>query len=315
MGKSSSPSSPDTAGAARETAAGNLKVAQAAASANRVNQSSPWGSLQYSQSGTDAQGNPTYTATQSLPGELQGTAQNLMGNVASNFSTPFDTSQLPALQVNPGQTAQDAIMARLNPQFDRQQSQLETKLANQGIAPGTEAWKNAEYDLNTARNDAMTQAALQGINVGQGARQQALQEQSFLRNEPLNAMQALKSGTQLTPYSGGQQATTQGPDILGAQQAKYAADLGSSNAQNAQTNSLMNTGLMAYAAYMMSDRRLKRNIKKVGKTPSGLNIYSYDYIWGEPSIGVMADEVEKVIPEAVAVHPSGYKMVNYAKVH
>lgn len=249
MGKSSSPSSPDTVGAARETSQGNIAAAREAAAANRVNQVSPWGSLQYSQGGTDAYGNPTYTATQSLPEELQGTAQNLMGNVASNFSTPFDTSQLPALQINPGQTAQDAIMARLNPQFDRQSQQLETKLANQGIAPGTEAWKNAQYDLSTARNDAMTQAALQGINVGQGARQQALQEQSFLRNEPLNAMQALKSGTQLTPYSGSPQATTQGPDILGAQQAKYATDVGATNAQNAQTTGLMSSGLMAYAAY------------------------------------------------------------------
>lgn len=249
MGKSSSPSSPDTVGAANATAQGNIAAAREAAAANRVNQVSPWGSLQYSQSGTDAYGNPTYTANQSLPGELQGTAKNLMGNVANNFSTPFDTSQLPELQINPGQTAQDAIMSRLNPQFDRQQQQLETKLANQGIAPGTEAWKNSQYDLNVARNDAMTQAALQGINVGQGARQQALQEQSFLRNEPLNAMQALKSGTQITPYSGTPQATTQGPDILGAQQAKYATDVNSANAQNAQTTGLMSSGLMAYAAY------------------------------------------------------------------
>jgi hypothetical protein len=26
----------------------------------------------------------------------------------------------------------------------------------------------------------------------------------------------------------------------------------------------------------------------------------------------MADEVEQVMPEAVSVHPDGYKMVNYA---
>ena len=39
-------------------------------------------------------------------------------------------------------------------------------------------------------------------------------------------------------------------------------------------------------------------------------LYEYD-IFGERQQGVMADEVEKVMPEAVLMHPSGYKMVNY----
>lgn len=249
MGKSSAPAAPDTVGAAQATAEGNIKAAQAAAAANRVNQVGPWGNLSYSQSGTDSQGNPTWTATQSLPEDIQAALPGLTGNVAQNIGQAFDTSQLPELQINPGQTAQDAIMARLTPQFERRQQQLETQLANQGIAPGTEAWKNAQYDLNTARTDAETQAALQGIGVGQSARQQALQEQSFLRNEPLNMMQALKSGTQVGGFNPAQQATTPGADILGAQQSKYAADVGATNAQNAQSTGLMSSGLMAVAAY------------------------------------------------------------------
>lgn len=249
MGKSSAPSAPDTVGAARETAESQLQVSREATAANRVNQSGPWGSLQYTQGGTDAYGNPTYTAVQTLPENIQAALPSLTGNVAQNIGQQIDTSKLPELQINPGQTAQDAIMARLTPQFERRQQQLETQLANQGIAPGTEAWKNAQYDLNTARTDAETQAALQGINVGQSARQQALQELSFLKNDPLNTMQALKSGTQLTPFSGTPQATTPGADILGAQQAQYATQVGANNAQNAQTNQLLSSGLMAYAAY------------------------------------------------------------------
>jgi hypothetical protein len=34
-------------------------------------------------------------------------------------------------------------------------------------------------------------------------------------------------------------------------------------------------------------------------------------LWGEPFAGVMADEVEQVMPEAIVMHPSGFKMVNY----
>jgi hypothetical protein len=43
-----------------------------------------------------------------------------------------------------------------------------------------------------------------------------------------------------------------------------------------------------------------------------MNIYSWDYVWGEHSRGVMADEVEEIMPEAVVMHPTGFKMVNYS---
>lgn len=59
---------------------------------------------------------------------------------------------------------------------------------------------------------------------------------------------------------------------------------------------LANAGAVAYA----SDRRLKKNIKLVGKTDSGLNIYSFQYKSGGGTVlGVMADEVEQVRPAAV----------------
>lgn len=63
-------------------------------------------------------------------------------------------------------TATDAIMSRLNPQIDRQHNQLSTQLANQGIAQGSEAYKNAMTDQSYHDNDLMTQAGLQGINLG-----------------------------------------------------------------------------------------------------------------------------------------------------
>ena len=62
---------------------------------------------------------------------------------------------------------------------------------------------------------------------------------------------------------------------------------------------------------MMSDRRLKRNIKQIGKTKSGYNIYSWDYVWGAPGVGVMADEVPK---EWVHRMPSGFDAVDYSLV-
>jgi len=76
---------------------------------------------------------------------------------------------------------------------------------------------------------------------------------------------------------------------------------------------VLGAGIGTYAAYK-SDRRLKKNIKKVGQLENGLNVYSFNYIWGQPAIGVMADEVEKVIPEAVMVDIDGFKAVDYGRV-
>ena len=63
---------------------------------------------------------------------------------------------------------------------------------------------------------------------------------------------------------------------------------------------------------LASDRRLKKNIKRIGTHVLGIGLYTWDYLWGQPFSGVMADEVEQVMPEAVVTHPSGFKMVNYS---
>lgn len=68
-----------------------------------------------------------------------------------------------------------------------------------------------------------------------------------------------------------------------------------------------------------SDRSLKENIVRIGDHALGFNLYLFDYKTAYRDeygfgrqFGVMADEVETVMPEAVSVHPDGYKTVNYA---
>ena len=69
----------------------------------------------------------------------------------------------------------------------------------------------------------------------------------------------------------------------------------------------------------VSDKNAKENIVRRGDHPLGIGLYLFDYKaeyrqqWGQcRQFGVMAQEVEAVIPEAIYVHPDGYKMVNYA---
>ena len=68
-----------------------------------------------------------------------------------------------------------------------------------------------------------------------------------------------------------------------------------------------------------SDRAIKENIVMIGQHPLGIGLYLFDYKaeycdrWGAGrQFGVMADEVETVMPEAVSTHVDGYKLVDYA---
>ena len=73
------------------------------------------------------------------------------------------------------------------------------------------------------------------------------------------------------------------------------------------------------ARAMASDRHVKENITCIGSHPLGVRVYLFDYkpefrnTWGHGrQFGVMADEVESVLPNAVCMHPDGYKLVNYS---
>lgn len=69
------------------------------------------------------------------------------------------------------------------------------------------------------------------------------------------------------------------------------------------------------AGIAASDRRLKTNVRKIGKLRNGLGLYTYDYINGSgPFVGVMADEVREIMPEALGPVIGGYDTVDYDKI-
>jgi hypothetical protein len=167
-------------------------------------------------------------------------------------------------------------------------------------------------------NQAQEAQFNQGLASGQFANQahaQALQEQDYAKNAPLNMLLALKSGNQVqTPQFINAATGTQiqpapiynaTADGYNAQMQKYQADL------QAQGGFLSGLASLGSAAILASDRRLKTNINLIGQRPDGLNLYSYDYIWGQPAVGVMADEVAVLRPEALGPVVGGYATVNY----
>jgi hypothetical protein len=77
-------------------------------------------------------------------------------------------------------------------------------------------------------------------------------------------------------------------------------------------------GMSGGGAAAASDRRVKRDITRIGSLPSGLPAYTFAYIWDEPGAplhtGVMAQEAAELFPDAVSTHAHGYLMVDYSKV-
>jgi len=172
---------------------------------------------------------------------------------------------------------------------------------------------------NQAQNQNFSQA-LANAQLQNAAQQQQLEQNAYLYNQPLNTLNAIRTGSQVqnpTFTNVPQQQTTAGPNYLGAAQSQYGSALNGYNAQQGANSNfmggLMNLGGSLGSAYLLSDRRLKSNIVQVSTHSLGFGIYDYE-IFGQRVRGVMADEVEKIIPDAVITSGSGYKMVDYGRL-
>lgn len=255
------PQAPDYKALAEQTSKGNLDMARLALAANRVNQNTPFGGLSYSQTGTDAYGNPTYTATQTLSpeqqaiynrqsgltGDILSAAQGGMGNVYNSLlQGGVDQSKLAQTGINPGETYSDAIMRRLQPQLQMEKGQFDAQMANQGIAPGTEAYNNAKRQFDQTQNDKLTSAVVGGFQTGLAANQQGFNQAQSNLNTPINLVNALRTGSGITNASyvnPASMATVAGPDYLNAGTQGYNAAMNNYNAQMANSGGFLG-GLM-----------------------------------------------------------------------
>lgn len=149
-------------------------------------------------------------------------------------------------------------------------------------------------------------------------RQQALNELLQNRSQPIDEVSALMGGSQVAKpsWTATPSSTIQPANLEGLVQSNYAAK---SQQYAGMLGGLASLGGTA-AKFAFSDERLKEDVQKVGEDPdTGLGIYKYRYKEGTGlggglmQLGVMAQEVEKKNPGAVATHKSGFKMVNYDK--
>lgn len=153
------PADPNTVAANQQTI--NTQAGATQQAASNVNQTTPFGSLSYQQTGTGPGGVPLYTATTSLSPQMQGIVNTLQGGTQGLLSNANYGSQSPADAIG-GMTSGatkdllDKETSYLNPFFTQQSSQLDTKLKNQGLDPSQPAYQQAMNNLLQSQNQGVT---------------------------------------------------------------------------------------------------------------------------------------------------------------
>lgn len=257
MGKSQD--APDPYATAAAQTQSNEATAKYNAALNRVSTYTPYGNQVYSQTGTDSSGAPMWRsdislapqAQQELDNELaQNTQISKIGTqlgqqIGDNLSQPMSN------EAQTRQAAQDAYYGReaqyLDPQWSQGQSDLDAKLANQGIVQGSAAYERAQGDFGRQKQLAYSDARDAAIGQGATAQAQAISNDLNVRNAPVNELASVRSATPITnptfPTVPG--ATAAGTDISGDIYKAY--QLNSAN-QNNFMNGLFSLGAAALMA-------------------------------------------------------------------
>ena len=168
-----------------------------------------------------------------------------------------------------------------------------------------------ELELRARQQQAGLLGGLQGQQVqGLGLLGQAGAQQQGLQQRAIDAQRGEF-----------QRALGYGPQQIGLLQGGMGTPLISQTTTGQQktgSGDILGTAAQLAGMYFMSDERLKENIKPIGKSENGHNVYTWD--WNDkakelgvndPTTGVLAQEVMKYMPEAVSKHANGYYMVNY----
>ena len=210
MGKrSSAPKPPDPRETSAAQTATNVGTAIANNAMGMVDQYTPEGSLTHQQTGTTQWHDPytgktynipTYSATTELSPEAQGiydtnleTQQNL-ATVGADQSAFLEDYMSQPFQYEAGdhEAWATGLYDDLNREgIERDRAALDTRLVNQGLTPGSEAYDAAMGNLLDSQGDARSRFLLDSFNTGFSTAQAQ-------RNQPINEITALLSGSQVS---------------------------------------------------------------------------------------------------------------------
>jgi hypothetical protein len=180
-----------------------------------------------------------------------------------------------------------------------------------GLASNTynQQFSNALNSYNANLSPLMSLLSMgqnSAAGIGQGA-----------YNSSVNAGNAIAQGT----IGSGQQAGATMNSILGLLGGVNQGFSTTGTPANGSTPGTAGAGGLMNIYNMLSDIRAKENIEFRGYTPKGYKVYEFEYKpeFKERSghgrfVGVMAQEIEKTMPEAISITSDGYKTVNYGLI-
>ena len=242
------PAPPDPTQVANATQGYNTTAGTASQAGSLIGQVTPYGTVNYNQTGTGPGGVPLYTGTETLsPAQqqlldtLQGT-QKTAGNQASTLLTGANYGGQSPSDVIGGMTSgttKDLLskeVSYLDPFYSTQTSQLDSKLRNQGLQPGTPGYDNAMRGLTNTQNLGVT-------NFLASAEPAAYQQATNSYLMPLN-MASQELGLS-APSPTGINATSAQTPGLNIQSAgpQYASTVQDNYNQQVAANSAMMSGL------------------------------------------------------------------------
>ncbi len=170
------------------------------------------------------------------------------GAAATNFGTGKE-----AVESNYNRTAGSnqqnfaQMLAAMESNFNRQQVAGSQNFGQQSAAI------DSNFSRGLAANQQNFGQGVQAYQASMAGRQQDMQEQAYLRSLPLNEINAVRSGAQVSMpqfqnYATGFAAAA--PNLYGATKDAYAAEQANTNAKNAATGQLLGTAAKLGAAYM-----------------------------------------------------------------
>jgi len=227
--------------------------------------------------------------------------QNALNTMQTGYQTG-NQQQLAALQLFPSLMQAEYAPAQAMIQAGQgltglDQAQIQDQM-NRFYGQQQAPWTNLQQYMNA---------------IGQPTTGSNTQTQPYFTNPMANILGAATGGLGL--YNGLSSAFGGGASPAGWLAGSGMGSGILTNAATGATSDIAGSGLasgLGKGLGKMSDRRLKRDIEFIGVLPNGLSIYSFNYLWDdEPQVGLMADEVERVHPEAVMVGPFGFKAVDY----
>lgn len=301
MSGGGAPAAPNPYKTADAQSQANIAAIRESAKINALDQTAPWGSTTFTR---DANGIPIGQNISLSPGEqanydaTTGIRNALAGRAGTMLNDGIS-----------GDAVGDALYRRqrsfIEPEISEGYDRKRVELEERGIPIGSEIY-NKEYGrLDRGRDQAYAQIADQAT-LASGAEE----------DRQLNQILASVTGIPSQQPGFNQQPAYQvaPPDITGLVTNNYNQQLQN---YNTQRSSMMNGLFGLGAAALMSERSTKTDIVRVGYLDNGLPVYAYRYlapVKGPMMLGLMADEVQEVYPEAIVPWAAGTRAVDYGKV-